>query len=295
MRDTDRRQQQLRAGNNNNNNTTVRISVTSLSDLTHTIREDMPVFPGEPLPRFQPIRTIGKDGASVTSIAFGSHTGTHVDAPSHFIPGAQGVDRIPLASFVGEAVVLDMSSKGEGEEETRQNLGIADADLEPYSGKVMEGDIVLLYTGTSDRWDDKKEESKDAAGRGATAFSYLEPSAAGWLVRHGAKCVGIDSFSVEKYGSKEGRAHKQLLSSGVGIVENLSSDLKRFVGRRAFFVCLPLPLEGIDASPARAVLFEIMRDVNNNNNNDDDGKGSSSTSTTATAAASGRVGRGGAP
>jgi arylformamidase len=222
---------------------TLRIS-RSFSDLTHLITEDMPVFPGEPLPKFRRIRTIEKDAVNVTSIMFGSHTGTHVDAPSHFISGGNGVDEIPLDAFVGEAVILDMSK--------RRNAGITDMDLDSFSGKVIKGDIVLLYTGSSDEWDGAKSGSSD--------FSYLESSAARWIVRRGIKCVGIDSFSIEKYGSRDGSAHKHLLSRGVGIIENLSSDLKKFADKRMFFVCLPLPLEGLDAAPARAVLFEIPHD-----------------------------------
>ncbi|MGI0005004.1 MAG: cyclase family protein, partial [Nitrososphaera sp.] len=90
-------------------------------------------------------------------------------------------------------------------------------------------------------------------------FSYLEPSAAQWAVDRGLKCVGIDSPSVEKYGSPEGLAHKKLLSHNIGIIENLNSNLKEFAGRRMFLVCLPLLLEGVDAAPARAVLFDMAQ------------------------------------
>ena len=218
---------------------TVNISL-SFSDLTHVMSPDMPVFPGEPEPQFPPIKTIAKDGANVAAVSFGSHAGTHVDAPSHFISGAAGVDELPPETFVGEAAILDVSS--------RQGTEVSAADLDARSGMIKKGDIVLLYTGTSGKWN---------SGRPDTDFAYLEPAAAEWIVGRGVKCVGIDSFSVEKYGSKDGLAHKHLLSNGVGIVENLSSDLRQFVGRRMFFVCLPLLLKGVDAAPARAVLFEI--------------------------------------
>jgi arylformamidase len=95
-------------------------------------------------------------------------------------------------------------------------------------------DILLIYTSTSDQW------SKNEGVR--TNFSYLEPSAAQWLVDHNIKCVGIDSFSMEKYGFQKGLTHEKLLSSGVGIIEGINSKLKQFVGKRIFLVCLPFPL-----------------------------------------------------
>jgi kynurenine formamidase len=89
-------------------------------------------------------------------------------------------------------------------------------------------------------------------------FTYLEPSAAQWVVDHNVKCVGIDTFSVEKYGSKAGLSHKILLSSSIGIIENLSSNLKNLSGKRVFLICLPLLLEGVDGSPARTIAFDIV-------------------------------------
>ena len=204
-------------------------------DITQLTSPGMSVYPGEPQPRFEPLYTMKKDKVNVTKLTLGSHTGTHVDAPSHFLPGGDGIDKVPLFNFIGNAAVLDMSRTGNG---------ITGAGLDASSALVRSCDIVLLYTGASGR----KIE---------TDFSYLEPSAAQWVVDRGLKCVGIDSPSVEKYGSLEGIAHKKLLSNDIGIIENLNSNMKKFAGKRMFLVCLPLLLEGVDAAPARAVLFEM--------------------------------------
>src|SRR5919198_3951692 len=224
---------------------TVTISILRFYDLSNPIRHDMPVYPGEPKPEFHPIFSIGKDKVNVTQLVLASHTGTHVDAPKHFIPTdtADAVNDIPLEKFIGECVILDMSDKGVGH-------GITDSDLDEYSKMIRQegGVILLVYTGTSDLWG-KNEDIR-------TNFSYLEPSAAQWLVDHGIKCIGIDSFSMEKYGFQQGLTHEKLLSNGVGIIEGISSKLKEFVGKRMFLVCLPLPLEGIDGSPVRPVLFD---------------------------------------
>lgn len=210
----------------------------AFTDLSLLINADMSVYPGEPQPKFEPVHTIEMDKVNVTKLTFGSHTGTHVDAPLHFLAGGDGIDKVPLGSFIGETAIADVSKITGG--------GIAGTDLEASSTPVRPGDILLLYTGTS----------KHAAG---ADFSYLEPSAAQWVVDRGLKCIGIDSPSIEKYGSKEGLAHKTLLSNGVGIIENLNSDLKKFAGRRMFLVCLPLFLQGVDAAPSRAVLFEMLQ------------------------------------
>lgn len=84
-------------------------------------------------------------------------------------------------------------------------------------------------------------------------FTYLEPSAARWIVDHHIKCVGMDTFSVEKYGSKTGLSYKILLSNSVGIIENLSSNLKNLGGKRVFLICLSLLLECVDGSPAKCL------------------------------------------
>lgn len=215
------------------------------NDISHIISQEIPIYPGNPTPKFESILNLEKDGVNVSRISLGTHTGTHVDSQNHFIAGGIGIDKEPLTRFIGEAVVLDFSKKTIGE-------GINGNDLSSYSSIASFNDIILIYTGVSNYWD---ENYMDKVGK---KFTYLEPSAADWIVNHNIKSIGIDTPSVEKYGSKTALTHKRLLSSGVGIVENLSSNLKKFVGRRVFLVCLPLALKGLDASPARAVIFDIL-------------------------------------
>ncbi|HKU50009.1 MAG TPA: cyclase family protein [Nitrososphaera sp.] len=221
------------------------ISLSKFHDISHLISQDMPVYPGEPEPEFHPILSIGKDKVNVTRLEMGSHTGTHVDAPKHFISAASAINDIPLQKFIGECSVVDMSAKAIGH-------GITDSDLERYAAMMRQAatDILLIYTGTSDQWG-KNEDIR-------TNFSYLEPSAAQWLVDHDIKCVGIDSFSMEKYGFQRGLTHEILLSNGVAIIEGISSKLKEFVGKKMFLVCLPLPLKCMDGSPVRPVLFDVL-------------------------------------
>jgi arylformamidase len=147
---------------------------------------------------------------------------------------------------MGEAVTLDLSNIDVGN-------GITGSDLENYSKVVKHNDIILLYTGTSD-----KCTKNDTIG---TSFTYLESSAADWIIDHEIKCVGIDTSSVEKYGFNpfnEDLTHKKLLSNGIGIIENLNANLKNVLNTRLFLICMPLPLEGVDGAPARAIAFTII-------------------------------------
>ena len=207
------------------------MKLLKIHDLTRTISQDMQVYEGDPQPKFDPHATIKDDKVNVTRITLGSHTGTHVDAPWHFLQEGNSIDMEPLDKFIGEAAIIDASGKN-------------NVTAENFSGyDIRSNDIVLIYTGTSDR---------------RTDFAYLDVSAAEWMVEHGVKSVGIDTASVEKYGIKDAPVHKMLLASNIGIIENLA-NLEQFAGSRMFFVCLPLPLKGIDGSPARAVLFDIVK------------------------------------
>lgn len=207
----------------------------------------MPIYPGEPKPEFQPYFVIGRDKVNVTKLILSSHTGTHVDAPKHFIANANGIDKFPLDIF--KARILDLSRIGVGH-------AVTSSDLDVYSDLMEDEDILLIYTGTSDNFRSgiKFNDNNNSI---LTDFSYLDPSAAQWIVDHDIKCVGIDSFSMEKYNFKKGLTHVKLLSNGIGIIEGINSELKKFLGRRMFLVCLPLPFEGIDGSPARVLLFEF--------------------------------------
>ena len=191
----------------------------------------MQVYPGDPQPEFDPHATIKDDKVNVTRITLGSHTGTHVDAPWHFLQEGNSIDMEPLDKFIGEAAIIDASGKN----------SITSEEFSGYD--IRSNDIVLINTDTGDR---------------RTNFAYLDVSAAEWMVEHGVKSVGIDTASVEKYGIKDATVHKMLLASNIGIIENLA-NLEQFAGSRMFFVCLPLPLKGIDGSPARAVLFDIVK------------------------------------
>jgi len=225
-------------------------------DITVPISPSTPIFPGDPEPSIESVCTIEKDGCAVSRLSFGSHTGTHVDAPSHVLKDGLAVDSLNLESLMGQAVVLDFS---------RINGALTDSILDKaYNDlKITESvSILLLKTKSSFREEKNSEASGFQAGENDKREEleeppensvYLDSGAADWIVRKGFKTVGIDSFSVDSLSSENLPAHHTLLSNNVNIVECL--DLSSVEAGIYFFLCLPLKIEGCDGAPARALLI----------------------------------------
>ena len=205
----------------------------------------MPIYPGDPSPSFEKYSTIQKDGVNLTRLAMGSHTGTHLDAPRHFISDGIAIDQIRPEKLIGEAYVADLSEKPIGSGITSQDL---ERDLER---KVVNDDIVIVYTGCSEHWGDA------AVTRG---YTYLTGDAADYLVSKKVRAVGIDFLSVERFNAREPVAHKTLLGNGIFIIESLSKALKQFAGKRILIICMPIKLQGGDGAPARVVAVPIRDD-----------------------------------
>lgn len=214
------------------------MKVKKVIDLSHFIMNEMPFFPGDPKPEVIQLSTVKEKGYRLSKITLGSHTGTHVDAPCHMIDAGATVDELHLDDLMGEAAVLDLSHISPGEAITLSHLQPND---------VREDDIVLLFTGMSKRWDDKKF---------LTDYSHLSLEAANWMVKKKVKAVGIDCMSIEKPGGMGHPVHDTLLSHKIPIIESLA-NLDRVKGMRIFFICLPLKLKNTDGAPARALAIEF--------------------------------------
>jgi arylformamidase len=205
----------------------------------------MPIYPGDPSPSFEEYSTLQKDGVNLTKITMGSHTGTHLDAPRHFIPHGIGIDKIPPNKLIGEAYVADLSKKPIGSGITSKDL------MRELEEKIERDDIVVIYTGCSEHWGDKSI-NRD--------YTYLTGDAAEYLVSKRVRAVGIDFLSVEKFKAAEPVVHKTLLSNGIFIIESLSSALKQFVGKRILMICMPIKLLDGDGAPSRVVGVPIRED-----------------------------------
>jgi len=201
-------------------------------DVSVPNRPDMHFYPGDPTLEQTQIRAIKRgDAANLTHLSLGAHTGTHVDAPAHFIDGAPTLEQVPLDCMVGPAQVLDVR-------------GRAAIDAAALGGQAITADILLFRTDNSERWG-KAGFQKD--------FVYLTRDAAEVLVARGVKTIGWDYLSIEQFGSQTFEVHKLLLGSGILIIEGL--DLRAIEAGSYQLACLPLKLEGVDGAPARAVLM----------------------------------------
>lgn len=193
-------------------------------DISVGISPDMLIYPGDPKPQIVAISSIETDGAKVSGISLGSHTGTHIDAPSHVFEDGVTIDQIQLDGLVGKALVLDLLIK---------NNVVTGNDIEAsyrYFSDISGISILLLKTGN---------------------FTYLDESAADWIVENGFMTVGIDGMSVDDPSRMS--VHKRLLGNGINIVEYL--NLCAVDGGTYDFMCLPLKIIDCDGAPARAILI----------------------------------------
>jgi len=213
------------------------MKIKAIIDISVPLENDMPVYPGDPTPDFKATRTLEEHGVLVTKMQLGTHTGSHMDAPLHFIEGGESIDELDLKKIVTEAIVLDLSNKEMGS-------AITIEDLEKFSDSIRKGDGVLLFTGTSKLWGDESILRN---------FTYIDPNAARWLVDKKVSIVGIDCLSVEKYNADAPETHKTLLSAGIPLIETLSSNLEKIAGERVLLIALPLKIKGRDAAPARVI------------------------------------------
>lgn len=206
-------------------------------DVSVAISERTPTYPGDPGIEFGQWAAIEKgDAANVTVLHFGAHTGTHVDAPVHFIEGAGRVEALPLDALVGRARVLEIP------EEVRA-IEASHISRDELRGTTR----VIFKTRNSRFWDDT------AAGF-RTDYTFIAPDAARLLVETGVRLVGIDYLSVEAFKPERYETHEVLLSSGVVIIEGL--DLREIAAGLYELICLPLKIKGGlgDGAPARAIL-----------------------------------------
>jgi arylformamidase len=206
-------------------------------DITLTISPDLPTWPGDPGIEIQRVEKI-EDGsnANVSRVDMGVHTGTHVDAPFHFLQDGITVDQLNLSLLTGRAYVLHLPDVDVITAEV-----LEEAQIPPRTRRV------LFKTSNSDLW--AKEGSVFN-----TDFVGLSDDGAEYLVRRGVKLVGMDYLSVAPY--KESRpTHERLLEAGVVIVEGL--DLSEVTQGRYTIYCLPLKIANSDGAPARAILIGV--------------------------------------
>ncbi len=205
-------------------------------DVTVRLREGMATYAGEepgPVLDFHSLMSEGKS-ANVSALSLGSHTGTHVDAPDHFLSNGVTVEQMPVEYMVGPCYVMEYAGEG--------HISAADLEAAGIPGATRR---LLVKTKNGRFWDDDAFHPE---------FIGLDDDAGPWLVGRGIVLVGIDYMSIERFHSPTHAVHKALLEAGAVILEGL--DLRRVAPGEYFLVCAPLPVAGADGAPARVFLFD---------------------------------------
>ena len=205
-----------------------------LYDVSIPLRKGIVTFPGDPPFRMEPCFQKEKgDPVNLARISMGTHMGTHVDPPAHYLDGGATVDEIPLDIFVGPGIVLDMR-------------GISQIDRQALESAPI-GDHVRVLLKT-DNGPLLLEPSfhKD--------YVHLTEDGAGYLIEKGVSLVGIDYLSIERYQNPGAPVHRALLQAGILIVEGI--HLQETPPGFYDIFCLPLCIKGADGAPARVLLRE---------------------------------------
>ncbi|MDO8527418.1 MAG: cyclase family protein [Deltaproteobacteria bacterium] len=206
----------------------------TLIDISVPITENMAVWPGAPRTEIGFRRSMAKgDKSNNSNLFMNCHTGTHVDAPLHFVADGTAVEQMLLDSMIGEAFVVDLSAHPEIETDDLEKL---------WPRRPVKR--VLLKTRNSALWETRSHEF-------VSDYCALSQKAAEWFLEKRVALIGIDYLSIQKFGDSP-IVHELLLSAGVVILEGINlSDVNQ--GFYELF-CLPLNLVGAEGAPARAVL-----------------------------------------
>ena len=207
-------------------------------DLTLTISESIPSFPGSPKPQFISWSNLKKDGYNLELLFLSSHTGTHLDAPYHFVKNGLKINQIPLDRLIGKAILIKVQKT--------KNNAITKLDItlfEKENGKIPNRSSVFFFTG----W--QKNLQKDNY---FTENPGLDISAAKYLASKKINLVGIDSPSIDLGKNELFSVHHILSKNNILIVENLA-NLKKISLNEFRFIILPLKLKDATGSPVRAV------------------------------------------
>lgn len=205
-------------------------------DISAALRDDLPTWPGEKGMKRTLAASQPDDPATASHLSFGAHSGTHVDAPVHFLAGAGGIEAFSPDVFVGACFVADM----------RHVTDLITADDLDQAGVPEDVPRVLALTPNSG-W----SQTDTSFRRDYVAF---DASAARWCVDRGIRLLGNDYLSIETFDAEGHPVHKTLLGAGVAVLEGL--DLAGVSPGVYHLMALPVLIPGSDGAPARAVLID---------------------------------------
>ena len=209
-------------------------------DLTLTISDKLPTFPGSPKPNFIQWENLKDDGYNLELLFLSSHTGTHLDAPYHFLENGLKIHEINPKRLIRETVLIRSRKKA--------NQAITKNDIQKFEkkyGKIPNNSTVVFWTGWQKTLHNDSYFNENPG---------LSETAAKYLVSKKTNLVGIDSPSIDFKGSQRFSVHRIFSKNNILIVENLA-NLEKIQSSKFYFVVLPLKLKGATGSPVRAIAF----------------------------------------
>lgn len=207
-------------------------------DLTLTISKSIPSFPGSPTPQFISWSNLKEDGYNLELLFLSSHTGTHLDAPFHFVKNGIKIDQIPLVRLMGKAILIKIK-KSKNSPITKSDI----IEFEKKNGSIPYNSSIFFFT------DWQKNLKKNNY---FTENPGLELSSAKYLSQKKTNLVGIDSPSIDLGKDESFSVHHILSKNNILIVENLA-NLNKIKSKEFDFTILPLKLKDATGSPVRAV------------------------------------------
>ncbi len=201
-------------------------------DITMPLHKNMPVWPGDTPFDCRLVATLGEDGANVGEMTMSLHAGTHVDAPFHYDDFGKSVDALPLELFIGPALLVEMT-------------GVERIEKHHVEPLTLQGVERIFF---------KTKEAYDLY-RFADSYATIHPDAVVYLASRGIRVIGTDAPSVDAVEEVALPAHHACKEAGIYIIENLY--LKDAEVGMYEFIGLPLPIQGGDASPIRAVIRKM--------------------------------------
>lgn len=204
-------------------------------DVSVRLHQGLPHWPSQPrLTREVKSSTDAGDRSTVSVLHLGAHTGTHMDAPIHFVAGGAGIESIPLDACIGECFVADLTS---------------------VSGAIRAEDLATVPAATERLLAKTRNSGWQSDAEFREDFCAYDASAAQWCADNGIKLVGIDYLSIEPFGSAGNPTHKILLGAGLVVLEGI--DLAGVEPGAWELIALPVLIDGGDGAPARVVLRRI--------------------------------------